>query len=59
MALLIVILVIGLMFYLGAKGKKYRAEKKSIYLQAKKRKPMTEEETDELITVIMPTINNG
>mgnify|MGYP003608745230 CR=1 FL=1 len=58
MALLIVILIIWLMLYLGRKGKVYRAEKKSMQQQARKRQKVTTKEIDELITVIIPTINN-
>ena len=57
MALLIIILVIWLMLYLGRQGKEYRAEK-SMQRHAAKHREMTAKETDELITVIIPTIKN-
>ena len=58
MALLLFILIIWLMFYLAKKGEVYREEKRNTHRQATKKRKMTEEEIDELITVIIPTIKN-
>lgn len=64
MAILIIILIICLMIHFGEKGRVVRIEKKlarrhkEYALNSRVKKRMSREETDELITVILPTINN-
>ncbi len=58
MALLIIILIIWLMLYLASKGKKYRAQERTTQHRSRYQPKSVQEQDDELITVILPTINN-
>ena len=64
MAILIIIVIICIMIHLGNKGKVYREEKKRTkhpaehLTSSRTKRGMSQKETDELITVILPTVNN-
>lgn len=59
MAASIIIPALVLALYLSSKASKQGRPKKAPSQAIKKKQPTTEEEIDELITVIIPTIKNG